>query len=183
LFDVLARELGDIPVVAEDLGVITPEVEALRDKYRFPGMKILQFAFGGDPKAPYLPHNYESNCVVYTGSHDNDTTHGWFATVPEHEREYCLKYIGGIRDSISWDLIRLALSSVAVLAVFPLQDVLDLGTEARMNVPGKASDNWGWRLQAHQLNDGHGAKLAELTEVYGRVPKELKSAASEDKYA
>lgn len=181
LFDALTRELHDIPVVAEDLGVITPEVEALRDRYGFPGMKILQFAFGDGPEAPYLPHNYEQNCVVYTGSHDNDTTHGWFATVPDHEREFCLKYLDGIRDSISWDLIRLAYSSVAVLAIFPLQDVLDLGTEARMNIPGKPSDNWGWRLQGHQLNDGHAEKLADLVEIYGRVPAKLKSAGTQKK--
>ncbi|MCK6619458.1 MAG: 4-alpha-glucanotransferase [Calditrichaceae bacterium] len=171
LFDALTRALGDIPVVAEDLGLITPEVEALRDRYGFPGMKILQFAFGGDPDAPYLPHNFERNCLVYTGSHDNDTTRGWFETAPPHEREFCLKYIGATRESIPWEFIRLATASVALLAVFPLQDVLDLGSEARMNVPGKPSGNWGWRYQAGQLQDWHAARLADLAHLFGRAPR------------
>lgn len=175
LFDALVNALGDIPVVAEDLGLITPEVEALRDQYKFPGMKILQFAFGGGPTAPYLPHNYEHNCLVYTGSHDNDTTHGWYATAPENEREYCRKYLGGFRDSIAWDLIRLACASPAVLCVFPLQDVLDLGPEARMNVPGKPSGNWEWRLHPDQLRETHAARLAELAGIYGRAPEKEKS--------
>lgn len=175
LFDALGGALGEMPLIAEDLGFITPEVEALRNRYQFPGMKILQFAFGGDPEAPYLPHNFERNCVVYTGSHDNDTTRGWFESAPPHEREFCLKYLGGTRQSISWELIRLATASVALLAVFPLQDVLELGSEARMNVPGKPFGNWGWRFISEQLQDWHAARLAELAYLYGRTPRKAVS--------
>jgi 4-alpha-glucanotransferase len=116
---------------------------------------------------------------VYTGSHDNDTTQGWYAAAPEHEREYCRKYLGGIRDSITWDLIRLACASPAVLSVFPLQDVLDLGSEARMNVPGKPSGNWEWRLHPDQLQDSHAAKLAELAGIYGRAPEKGKAGETQ----
>lgn len=175
LFDALTRELGDIPLVAEDLGLITPEVEALRDRYALPGMKILQFAFSG-PSNSYLPHNYQPNCLVYTGSHDNDTTEGWFAAAPAKEREFCQKYLGGIRESISWDLIRLACASTAVLAVFPLQDVLNLSSDNRMNIPGQASGNWGWRLLPGQLQEFHAAKLREWAEIFGRAPKPKESA-------
>ncbi len=170
LFDALIGALGEIPLVVEDLGFITPEVEALRDHYNFPGMKILQFAFGNGPKDPYLPHNFPQNCVVYTGSHDNDTTLGWYQSAPAHEQEFCRKYIGGLRESISWEMIRLAASSTAVMSLYPLQDVLALGSEARMNVPGKASGNWGWRYQSSLLSEARALRLAEISEIYGRVP-------------
>jgi 4-alpha-glucanotransferase len=125
--------------LAEDLGVITPEVEALRDQFDFPGMKILQFAFGGDETNPYLPFNYVNNCLVYTGTHDNDTTVGWFDKAGEYERDRVLRYLGGLHaDGIHWSMIRLALSSIANQAIIPLQDVLGLGSFARMNSPGKA---------------------------------------------
>ncbi len=169
LFEALFDALGDMPIIAEDLGVITPEVEALRDRFGFPGMKILQFAFGDDASNPYLPHNYERNCVVYTGSHDNDTTHGWFASAPEREQAFCLSYLGYTPDDIAWALMRLAVSSIAALAIFPVQDVLSLGSEARMNMPSQAAGNWAWRLRAHELNENHVARLAELAETYGRT--------------
>jgi 4-alpha-glucanotransferase len=158
-----------VPIIAEDLGVITPEVEALRDGFGFPGMKILQFAFDDDATNPYLPHNYERNCVVYTGSHDNDTTRGWFASAPEPVQAFCTNYLGYTSDDIAWALMRLAASSVAALAIFPVQDVLSLGSEARMNMPSQASGNWSWRLRANEFSENHVARLAELAETYGRA--------------
>ena len=184
LFEALLNVLGDpsagsgrgVPIIAEDLGVITPEVEALRDTFEFPGMKILQFAFDDDATNPYLPHNYERNCVVYTGSHDNDTTRGWFASAPEPGQAFCISYLGYTPDDaaslthdIAWALMRLAASSVAALAIFPVQDVLSLGSEARMNMPSQAAGNWAWRLRANALTDDHIARLAELAETYGRA--------------
>jgi len=177
LFEVLFSALGDpsagsgrgVPIIAEDLGVITPEVETLRDGFGFPGMKILQFAFDDDATNPHLPHNYERNCVVYTGSHDNDTTRGWFASAPKPEQAFCIRYLGYTPDDIAWALMRLAASSVAALAIFPVQDVLSLGSEARMNMPSQAAGNWAWRLRANAVSDDHIARLAELAETYGRV--------------
>ncbi len=171
LFEALFNALGEVPIIAEDLGVITPEVEALRDRFGFPGMKVLQFAFDGDAANPYLPHNYERNCVVYTGTHDNDTTRGWFESTSERERAFCLSYLGYTPDDIAWALMRLAASSVAALAVFPVQDVLGLGSEARMNMPSRATGNWAWRLRENQLTADHVDRLAELAETYGRMGK------------
>ena len=170
LFRAIFRELGEFPIVAEDLGVITEEVERLRRQFGFPGMKVLQFAFSSDHTNPYLPHNYEPDCVVYTGTHDNDTTVGWFATAPESERAHCLRYLGYQPDDIAWALIRLASASVARLAIFPVQDVLSLGSEARMNTPGRPEGNWQWRLQPQMLTEAILAWLAEVTETYGRAP-------------
>lgn len=176
-------ELGELPLVAEDLGLITPAVDELRDQFDFPGMRILQFAFGDDPKAPtYRPHNYSPNCVVYTGTHDNDTTVGWFNSragvgttrTPRQiaeERARVLKYIGTDGREIHWDMIRLALASVADTAVVPLQDVLGLGTEARMNLPGSAAGNWRWRCLAGRLGPAPAERLGELSAVYERTPK------------
>ena len=174
-FKTLISKLGDIPIIVEDLGFITPEVKALRDAFGFPGMKILQFAFGGGPDEDFLPHNYNQHCIVYTGSHDNDTTVGWFEKAAPHEKEYCLKYLGGIRQNIAWDLMRLASASTALMSIFPLQDILSLGSEARMNTPGKADGNWSWRLTGDQLKPAHAHQLAELTQIYGRVPKSKRS--------
>ena len=169
LFHAVEEELGKPPIIAEDLGVITPEVDALRKSFGFPGMKILQFAFNGDNGSDYLPHRYERNCVVYTGTHDNDTTRGWFKSMPEIEREYVLKYLGTDGDEIHWDMIRLAFSSVADTAIVPLQDPLGLGTEARMNFPSRASGNWTWRYTADMLADEIKDRLAMLAQVYGRA--------------
>jgi 4-alpha-glucanotransferase len=171
VFNAIAAALGggQPPVIAEDLGVITDEVRDLLAGTRFPGMKVLQFAFGGEHTNPYLPHNYaDRNCVVYTGTHDNDTTRGWFESASENERGYLQRYIGADGSRISEDLMRLALGSIANTAIVPLQDVLDLGSEARMNTPGAAEGNWTWRVQADQLDPRHMRCLAELTATYGR---------------
>jgi 4-alpha-glucanotransferase len=167
-FGAVEGALGELPIIAEDLGFITPEVEALRDTFGFPGMRVLQFAFDSDASNPHLPHNYPRNCVVYTGTHDNDTTIGWFRSLPQRVRAAVLKYTGTDGSEINWDLIRLAFSSVADLAIVPLQDVLGLGSEGRMNTPGKAGGNWEWRYAPEALTDEIGAKLAEMTRIYGR---------------
>lgn len=160
--------LGQLPIIAEDLGIITPEVEALRVGFGLPGMKILQFAFGGAPEDRFLPHTYEHNCVVYTGTHDNDTTRGWYEAASEPERDFVRRYLGRDGRDVAWDLIRLAWMSVGDLAIAPLQDVLNLGTEARMNLPGRPHGNWGWRFKADQLTPLLEARLAELTGLYAR---------------
>ncbi|WP_373525862.1 4-alpha-glucanotransferase [Nostoc sp.] len=171
-FEVIRQKLGKLPVLAEDLGVITPEVEALRDKYEFPGMKVLQFAFGSDPGNPFLPFNYPRNAVVYTGTHDNDTTVGWFNSANDNEKHNLLLYLGCISpEGIQWDLIRLALSSIANQAIIPLQDVLGLGNEARMNFPSVAEGNWEWRYQATALTEELGDRLKVLTRLNGRAPQ------------
>jgi 4-alpha-glucanotransferase len=167
-FRALEKALGKLPVIAEDLGFITPEVENLRLQLGFPGMKILQFAFGENGRNPYLPHNYERNFVVYTGTHDNDTTVGWFASRNPKERTNVLRYLGTSGREIHWDLIRLAFASVADLAIVPLQDVLGLGSWARMNMPGLPKGNWIWRLAPKQLKDEHAQRLRDLSAIYGR---------------
>ncbi len=169
LFRAVEQALGPLPVIAEDLGIITPEVEALRDKLGFPGMKVLQFAFDDGPRNPHLPHNYVRRCVVYTGTHDNDTTVGWFNTRSGEERASVLRYLGGEGREISWELLRLALASVAEVAVAPLQDVLGLGSEARMNLPGQATGNWTWRFTVGQLKPELAERLRGLTATYGRL--------------
>ncbi len=169
LFVAMEAALGSpLPLIAEDLGIITPEVDALRERFELPGMRVLQFAFGGATEDRFLPHNYERNTVVYTGTHDNDTTRGWYAQISEHERDFVRRYLGRDGSDIAWDLIRLAWASVADYAVAPLQDVLDLGTAARMNLPGSASGNWTWRLREGQLKRATLDRLGELTELYSR---------------
>lgn len=171
LFDALKKGLGELPIIAEDLGIITPEVEKLRDDNGLPGMKVLQFAFAGGGSDPYLPHNYVSeNCAVYTGTHDNDTTQGWYDQTDEAERDFIRRYLARGNESIVWELIRLAYASVARYAVVPLQDVLQLGADARMNTPGEAAGNWGWRFSEGQLEPWVAPALAELVELYNRVP-------------
>ena len=178
LFRAVEQALGPVPIIAEDLGLITPEVEALREELGFPGMKVLQFAFSGDPDHPYLPHNFERNCVVYTGTHDNDTTLGWLRTAGEQERNALHQYLGDRSEMLNWELIRLALMSVADTAIFPLQDVLGLGSEGRMNTPGRASGNWGWRYSQDMLTAAACDWLKTLTEIYGRAPDRFQKASS-----
>lgn len=170
LFRQLRTDLGELPIIAEDLGLITPDVHALREAFDFPGMRVLQFALGG-PDNPYWPHNYEPNTVAYTGTHDNDTTVGWWAGLSDSDRQRLGEYIGHSIREPHWDLIRMAWASVAVLAIAPLQDVLGLGGEARMNVPGVAGGNWGWRFRPDQFQAGVVERLTEWTERYNRVPK------------
>lgn len=169
LLESLKAEFGTLPLIAEDLGIITPAVEALRDRFDLPGMRVLQFAFGDDFRNPYLPHNYSTNSVAYTGTHDNDTTIGWYGSAPEKERDHVRRYLARDGADISWDMIRLAWSSVAEMAIAPLQDVMNLGADARMNFPGRPQGNWSWRYEHHQLNSWMLDRLAELTWLYGRA--------------
>ncbi|MGI9047818.1 MAG: 4-alpha-glucanotransferase [Rubrobacteraceae bacterium] len=167
VFDALAARLGELPIIAEDLGEITAEVEELRDTLSLPGMKVLQFAFSS-PDNPHLPHNYEGgNWVVYTGTHDNDTTAGWWASAAPEERSFTRRYLGK-EYVIVWDLVRLAYSSTAARAIVPMQDLLGLGTETRMNTPGTVSGNWTWRLDGAALTDELAVRLRNLVETYGR---------------
>ncbi len=168
LFTAIKEELGELPIIAEDLGVITPDVEKLRDDFSFPGMRVLQFGFSSDAKNIGLPHNYREHLVVYPGTHDNDTTVGWFAGREEPEREFCLKYLNTAGDEIHWDFIRALFASVANTAIIPLQDVLGLGTEARMNLPNSMAGNWSWRVEPGTLTNVLARRLKELTELYGR---------------
>ncbi len=171
LLDLINEKFGNLPIIAEDLGVITPEVEALRDRYEFPGMKILQFAFGAGPGDPFLPFNYDRNCVVYTGTHDNDTTVGWFNQLQNYERDEVLRYLGCIDpQGIHWSLIRMGWMSIANMAIVPYQDLLGLGTDARMNFPGKPEGNWGWRYRPEALNREVGDRLKTMTYISGRAP-------------
>jgi 4-alpha-glucanotransferase len=171
-FTILKQQLGTLPIVAEDLGVITPEVEALRDKFNFPGMKVLQFAFDSESTNAFLPYNYSNhNCVVYTGTHDNNTTVGWFEERSFAGRARVIDFLGGIcNEGIHWSMIRLALSSVANLAVFPVQDLLGLGTWAKMNTPGTGGENWIWRYKPDALTQDVNDYLKHLTLIYGRAP-------------
>jgi 4-alpha-glucanotransferase len=181
LFKELIRKLGRLPIIAEDLGIITPEVDALRDQFKFPGMRVLQFAFGNDAKADdYRPESYPRNCVVYTGTHDNDTTVGWFnsqagenstrsAEQIERERQFILEYLETDGSEIHWDLIELAMRSNANTVVFPLQDLLGLGSEARMNVPGVESGNWDWRFTWDLFDRGTMRRLRRLTQETRRA--------------
>lgn len=171
-FEALREKLGKLPILAEDLGVITPEVEALRNDFEFPGMKILQFAFGSDRANPFLPFNFPRNCVVYTGTHDNDATVGWYNSLADWERDALHRYLGHVSpDGIHWDLVRLAFSSVADLVITPIQDLLGLSTESRMNFPGKSEGNWEWRYWSEALSWELGDRLKTMTHTYGRAPQ------------
>jgi 4-alpha-glucanotransferase len=168
--DATQAALGSLPILAEDLGVITPGVVALRERYALPGMKILQFAFEGEPEHDFLPHNYPDRCVVYTGTHDNDTALGWYQSAGEEERDFCRRYLASDGAQIAWDMIRACWASVAQWAVVPLQDILNLGAEARMNYPSRAEGNWWWRFQEGQLSDELAARWKALSFLYGRLP-------------
>lgn len=180
LFTAIRKALGELPIIAEDLGVITPDVVALRDELKFPGMRVLQFGFGGDPKKSVdLPHNYVRNVVAYTGTHDNDTAAGWFHSVAGEgsmrtakqivdQREFCMRYLNTTGEEIHWDFIRAVWASVADTAIAPLQDVLGLGTEARMNLPNSNEGNWSWRYAPDALTSEIASRLKKLNELYGR---------------
>ncbi len=174
-FACILDSLGDLPIIAEDLGLITPDVVEMREAFELPGMKILQFAFDSTPEDPFLPHNYPVNCVVYTGTHDNDTVRGWYERVPAHERAFYRKYMQRDGSGVSWDLIRGVWSSVAIFGLAPMQDFLSLGNEARMNYPGNPSGNWIWRMPKDAASPELQAEIKELNYLYSRMnttPKE-----------
>lgn len=170
LFEAIKKELGDdLPIFAEDLGIITPEVEALRDQCGFPGMKVLQFGFEAWPHDNFYPHNFKTtNCICYTGTHDNNTTVGWYEDVKEEARDRVRRYLNCDGGNVSWDFIRLAMSSIAQYAIYPMQDVLKLGSEARMNVPGVLGANWAWRFEKEDLQEWHAIELKKMTQLFNR---------------
>ncbi len=169
-FQSMNEQLGELPIIAEDLGLITPEVEELRDQFDFPGMKILQFAFGGERNSDFLPHSFVQNSVVYTGTHDNDTVIGWYQSASEDERDHFRRYMGVDGHDVAWDMIRMAYMSVSDTAVSTMQDLMRLGNEARMNFPGKVGGYWRWRYTADMLTKHISGNLRMLTEMYGRDP-------------
>jgi 4-alpha-glucanotransferase len=176
LFEIVKKYLGDLPILAEDLGVITPEVEALRDQFEFPGMKVLQFAFGTGMERKFLPHNFIPNCVVYTGTHDNDTTKAYFEKEKKSKEsdifEHTQKYLNFNGEDILSELIRTAYASVANIVVIPMQDILNLGGEARMNFPSTlGGGNWAWRFTWDQIAKEIEKKYKDLTVLYERPPK------------
>jgi len=174
-FRTVEKELGALPFIAEDLGLITQDVTALRDQFRLPGMRVLQFAFDGKSDNPHLPHNYSPNTVVYTGTHDNSTTRGWYEELPVRQRQYLWKYVtrpSGERHEAASTLINLAWSSAAALAMAPLQDLLNLGNDARMNLPGRAEGNWRWRCTEDALTSTAFQWLHDLTKISNRAPIE-----------
>lgn len=180
MFAALKQEFGELRIIAEDLGVITPDVEALRDELGLPGMRVLQFAFGGDSNNTHLPHNYVRNTSVYTGTHDSDTIVGWYNSKAgvastrdkeqiNKERDYCLNYLNSNGEEVHWDFIRAALASVADVAIVPLQDLLGLDSSARMNLPASEQGNWGWRFKSDALTRKLSDRLREMTATYGRI--------------
>jgi len=179
-----------LPVLAENLGVITPEVEGLRNRFGFPGMAILQFAFGKDPQAPdFKPHNYPRHRVAYTGTHDNDTVVGWWNSTgtgdstrtPEDvakEMAFAKRYLDTDGSDIHWVMIRALMASVSDTVIFPLQDVLGVGSEGRMNLPGTSSGNWRWRYRAEELTLGTAGRLSQMVQTYDRQPAETNDSPS-----
>ncbi len=167
-FTTIRKALGDLPILAEDLGVITPDVEELRDTFELPGMRIFQFAFGSGPQYSFLPHHYPVQCVVYTGTHDNDTALGWYQRVTGKEKDFYHRYMDRDGSKVSWEMIRGAWSSVAMFALAPIQDFLELDNSARMNYPGNPSGNWTWRMPADALTDKLKIRIKELNYLYSR---------------
>jgi 4-alpha-glucanotransferase len=183
IFSAVEAKLGKLGILAENLGVITPGVEAIRERFGFPGMAILQFAFGNDPQGPgFRPHNYSRNLVAYTGTHDNDTVVGWWTSKPgegsirteediRKERDFTRKYLTLDDEQIHWVFVRTLMASVADTVIFPVQDLIGAGAEARMNVPGTATGNWRWRLQGEVLNKDIASRLRSMVETYDRSGK------------
>ena len=170
LFKVMKKKIGNKPVIAEDLGFLTPTVNQLLKKSGYPGMKVLQFAFDSREESDYLPHNYTANSVVYTGTHDNDTTVGWYQTISRRDRSFARKYLNiKTGRELEWNFIRAALGSVSDTAVIPMQDYLGLGSEARINVPSTLGTNWKWRMTKGQIPEGLAEKIYDLCKLYGRV--------------
>ncbi len=170
IFKVMKEKIGKKPVIAEDLGFLTPSVISLVKKTGYPGMKILQFAFDSREESDYLPHNYSNNSVVYTGTHDNDTTMGWYGSLNRQDKAFAKRYLNiKAKKEIYWEFIRAALSSVADTAIIPVQDYLGLGSEARVNMPSTLGNNWKWRLRDGQLDDSLAERIREITKLYGRI--------------
>ena len=174
VFDDIKSALGELPIILEDLGVITPDVEELRDMTKLPGMKVLQFAFG-DPDGAYLPHNHVPNSVVYTGTHDNDTALGYWKSAPDYVKEHIRRYLARDGGDFVWDLIRTCFASVAHTAIVPMQDVLALDSGARMNMPGSDSGNWAWRVREAAFHESLSSRLRDLAGLYARLPKPPKT--------
>ncbi|HET8808584.1 MAG TPA: 4-alpha-glucanotransferase, partial [Methylophaga sp.] len=168
-FNTLLSHFKELPLVAEDLGIITDEVNALREQFAMPGMKILQFAFGGDASNPYLPHQHSQDSIAYTGTHDNNTTLGWYQALDEGAKNHLHQYAGPSSEEMPWLLNRMALQSVSSLAVLPMQDVLALDGTHRMNVPGTMEDNWRWRFHWDMLPADCAERLHHLNALYGRL--------------
>ncbi|MBI9071623.1 MAG: 4-alpha-glucanotransferase [Melioribacteraceae bacterium] len=182
LFQSINEHLGNVPIIAEDLGIITKEVTALREKFNFPGMRIIQFAFGSEGEKRFLPHNFETNTVVYSGSHDNDTTRGFFDKERESNSEvyqHAQKYLDYYGNDLCSEVIKAAYSSVADIVIIPMQDMLSLGSDARMNFPGKLGGNWGWRFTWEQVYEGLAFKYKTMSELFDRPPKEEEIAEIE----
>jgi 4-alpha-glucanotransferase len=175
LFSAVEEELGQLPVIAEDLGVITDDVVKLRKRFNLPGMRIVQFAFNGDPQDPFLPHNHEKHSVVYTGTHDNDTSRGWYKRVEESEKSFYRRYLNRDGSQVAWDLIRATWGSVAVFALAPMQDFLGLDNDARMNYPGNPSGNWNWRMPENAMSKSLQVMIKEINFLYGREKSQAKS--------
>jgi 4-alpha-glucanotransferase len=180
ILEAFKNALGDLPIIAEDLGVITEDVHAMRDSYHLPGMKIFQFAFANTPADPFLTHNYPHNCVAYTGTHDNDTARGWYESAPEQERDFFRRYVGRSGENVAWDMIRAVWSSVAMFAIAPLQDFLSLDTEARMNFPGKPAGNWDWRVLSDALSPQLSSSIHDYNWLYSRLAKEEEEVKPEE---
>ncbi len=178
-FRTIKEKLGELPIIAEDLGVITDEVIKMREDFNLPGMKILQFAFASDPDDDFLPHNFPVNCVAYTGTHDNNTTRGWYESAPERERDLCRRYLARSGQDIAWSMIRILWQSVAAWVVAPMQDFLNLGEWARMNYPGNPAGNWNWRMHPDAINEGLINRLHETNFLYGRLPAKEKKRINE----
>jgi 4-alpha-glucanotransferase len=169
LFDRLKSEIGDLPIIAEDLGTITPDVIELRDRIGLPGMCVLQFAFGDGPENRYLPHNYEPNCVAYTGTHDNDTTEGWFAHASDELRASVGQYLNLHNQPVSWSLIQLCSASVARFSIYPMQDLLAFDSQSRMNTPGEGTGQWAWRFSWNQVPEDLADRLLAMSLAHGRT--------------
>lgn len=168
-FQIVESALGALPIIAEDLGVITPDVVEMREHFNLPGMKILQFAFEGTPRDPFLPHNYPQNCVVYTGTHDNDTARGWYERVSTDYKDFYRRYLARDGKDVAWDMIRACWASVALFALAPMQDFLSLDNRARMNYPGKPSGNWVWRMKPGVMKESLQARIKEINYLYDRL--------------
>ena len=169
LFDAMQVQIGTLPFIAEDLGVITPDVIALRERYNFPGMRLFQFAFWENADDEFLPHNYPENCVAYTGTHDNDTTVSWFKLAPGNEKRFCKSYLGGHTHDIAYEMIRTIWRSNAIIAIAPMQDFLRLGGWARMNLPATTEGNWLWRMRQGAATDRLARWIKEINIAFDRT--------------